>query len=55
MEEEEIKEMTTEEAVETVKEIGLRYDAQLRIAEAKARADRQREILGETQKPDNGS
>jgi len=48
------REITTEEAVEKVKEIGLRYERQLELAVVKAKTDRQREILREAEKPDAG-
>ena len=51
---EDIKEYTVEEAVEKVKEIGLRYERQLELAEATAKIDRQRKVLREAQKPDTG-
>ena len=51
---EEVKEYTTEEAIEKVKEIGLRFDQQNKLAEAVARTNRQREVLREAQEPDTG-
>jgi len=43
----ESREMSLEEAIKAVVEIGLRYETQLELAAAAARADRQREILRE--------
>ena len=48
------EELTLEEAVKIVTEIGLRHEKQLEVAAARARADRQREVYREATAADPG-
>ena len=48
------KEYTLDEAIEKVKEIGFRYEKQLKLAEAAARIERERKIHREAETVDEG-
>lgn len=50
----ESREIKLEEAIKAVIDIGLRYEKQLELAEAAAKADRQRKIFGKAPESDPG-